>query len=591
MKKFFSLVLALVMALSLTTVAWGADTVTTKADLADKFANNCDVKLGANIVFNDQELVVPHGKVAVLDLNGYEISFTGAYKLRVVGTLTVKDTSADGDGSIVGSTSAPTVQLGRIDDNLQPGATLNLLSGSIVNNSGNYAAIQGNGTTGTNSNQNTTIVISGGKVTATSDAIYHPQAGSLTVSGGEITGYTGIAMKSGKLTITGGTIKGTGAYMDTLTSSQNGIETDGSAICIDSNVGYAGGMEVNISGNAKLVSANSHIIREGGVDNEITSISVTGGTFTAAAGKEAINLQDTTPAATASVSGGSFNTDVSEYLAAGKTLVSDGAGGYVIVEESANSWNALYGKKTSAGSTIGAVTLEYYKAVAPVYDDDGVVTNQPSIAYYLCPELTGTTYLVEVTSLGAADVVVYNDVDGRSVFKYLDIVYNVEYEGNGVAFTNFGKACGQYKDANYDKTATYYTFENVVYKAVEASATALMVNGKLVPVVAATGAVVPHIASYTYNDKFEVTAVKCGVCGAAATIAPNYASLPDAVKAASANNVINGNMYFYWGAAATVTPGTTVESAETFDVGIAMYVGMSIMAAAGSAVVIGKKKD
>ena len=33
-----------------------------------------------------------------------------------------------------------------------------------------------------------------------------------------------------------------------------------------------------------------------------------------------------------------------------------------------------------------------------------------------------------------------------------------------------------------------------------------------------------------------------------------------------------------------------VESAETFDAGIAMYVGMSVMAAAGSAVVL-KKKD
>ena len=34
-----------------------------------------------------------------------------------------------------------------------------------------------------------------------------------------------------------------------------------------------------------------------------------------------------------------------------------------------------------------------------------------------------------------------------------------------------------------------------------------------------------------------------------------------------------------------------VQSADTFDAGIAMYVGMSVMAAAGSAVVIGKKKD
>ena len=317
------------------------------------------------------------------------------------------------------------------------------------------------------------------------------------------------------------------------------------------------------------------------------------GTYTGGPGKAAIlAYAGTDPSypepGVLAVKGGSFNTDVSNYVADDLTLVSDGAGGFVVVEESAKTFNALYGKKTTAGATIGAVTLEYYKAVAPVYDDDtGVVTNQPSIAYYLCPELTGTSYLVEVTSLGAADVVVYNDVNGKAVFKYLDIVDNVEYEGNGVAFTNFGKACGQYKDANYDKTATYYTFENVVYKAVETSATALMVNGKLVPVVTATGAVVQHIASYTYNEKFEVTAVKCGVCGTPAVIYPNFASVPKAEQAKAV--LVNDNDYYVWAAGPVASTGSTVESAKTFDAGIAMYVGMSVLAATGSAVVLKKK--
>ena len=44
------------------------------------------------------------------------------------------------------------------------------------------------------------------------------------------------------------------------------------------------------------------------------------------------------------------------------------------------------------------------------------------------------------------------------------------------------------------------------------------------------------------------------------------------------------------GTAATETT-TGVESAKTFDAGIAMYVGMSLMSVAGTAVVIGKKKE
>ena len=58
----------------------------------------------------------------------------------------------------------------------------------------------------------------------------------------------------------------------------------------------------------------------------------------------------------------------------------------------------------------------------------------------------------------------------------------------------------------------------------------------------------------------------------------------------------NSNQYFVVLAEATAdapaadAEGDKVESAETFDAGIAMYVGMSVMAAAGSAVVL-KKKD
>ncbi len=39
------------------------------------------------------------------------------------------------------------------------------------------------------------------------------------------------------------------------------------------------------------------------------------------------------------------------------------------------------------------------------------------------------------------------------------------------------------------------------------------------------------------------------------------------------------------------TPSTTKPSPKTFDAGIAMYVGMALTSVAGSAVVIGKKKE
>ena len=71
----------------------------------------------------------------------------------------------------------------------------------------------------------------------------------------------------------------------------------------------------------------------------------------------------------------------------------------------------------------------------------------------------------------------------------------------------------------------------------------------------------------------------------------NYASLPKANQAPGLYFNVNGTECAYWTAAVAAPEATDkVESAQTFDAGIAMYVGMSVMAAAGSAVVL-KKKD
>ena len=55
------------------------------------------------------------------------------------------------------------------------------------------------------------ININGGALTSEKDvAIYHPQDGVMTVSGGTITGQDGIQMVGGELNITGGTIRAIG---------------------------------------------------------------------------------------------------------------------------------------------------------------------------------------------------------------------------------------------------------------------------------------------------------------------------------------------------------------------------------------------
>ena len=50
-------------------------------------------------------------------------------------------------------------------------------------------------------------------------------------------------------------------------------------------------------------------------------------------------------------------------------------------------------------------------------------------------------------------------------------------------------------------------------------------------------------------------------------------------------------MYTLTAGSTTGTTNTTKPSPKTFDAGIAMYVGMALTSVAGSAVVIGKKKE
>ena len=88
-----------------------------------------------------------------------------------------------------------------------------------------------------------------------------------------------------------------------------------------------------------------------------------------------------------------------------------------------------------------------------------------------------------------------------------------------------------------------------------------------------------------------VTRVFCAECKAEFAFVEGVEAMAIA-KFGAGNYVDLGDGLFVAKAAGAAAPeaGDKVESAETFDAGIAMYVGMSVMAAAGSAVVL-KKKD
>ena len=183
----------------------------------------------------------------------------------------------------------------------------------------------------------------------------------------------------------------------------------------------------------------------------------------------------------------------------------------------------------------------------------------------------------------------YLTIDGqKGAVLYVKEVANVQYTV-AKEMTNLGTACDQLNaNAKYDY---YYTTDldgvKTYYKGVKdtAGSAALLVAGELVQVDALGYGVNAHVWQIETIEDHEVTAISCKVCGAVYNVYENKLAAPaGAIKDATYG-------YIAPAAPAVEAPSTDkVESAQTFDAGIAMYVGMSVMAAAGSAVVL-KKKD
>ena len=169
------------------------------------------------------------------------------------------------------------------------GAELNIEDDAVILTKSSYA-ISGNGTkNATNDQGNTVININGGLIEQngeTGAAIYHPQSGTLNISGDPIiTGATGIQLCSGTANIRGGTITGEGADSREGKTS-DGLISDGAAVSVV-NRSYPGGApEMNISGGA-FVSKQSEAVlaytwngnEESAWEDASDNVVVSGGSF------------------------------------------------------------------------------------------------------------------------------------------------------------------------------------------------------------------------------------------------------------------------------------------------------------------------
>lgn len=168
-----------------------------------------------------------------------------------------------------------------------PGATVNVSGGDLVGSG--LACIAGNGTKGMGG---TTINISGGTLTAnpyddTSAAcgIYHPNEGTLTITGGTINvnNGVGVLMRGGEMTMTGGEINATGDATRTgsVGDANQKIGVSGVIFDRDANYPYAATTSIKIDDEAKVSGAKAavELINDNNVADAKSAFKLKGGTY------------------------------------------------------------------------------------------------------------------------------------------------------------------------------------------------------------------------------------------------------------------------------------------------------------------------
>lgn len=167
----------------------------------------------------------------------------------------------------------------------------------------------------------------GAQINSTGAGLYIAGYSTFYIGKANITGVeSGIGIKSGILNINGANVTATGLDKTPTGGYNNGIKASGTAIQIESNNGYAGDIQIDIS-NGKFVSKNSHVIYEyigRGDSSLIYSMSFSNGSFTSQAGKEVFSFSDSFKEIHSGfISGGKYSSNPSEYLKNGYSTVKE----------------------------------------------------------------------------------------------------------------------------------------------------------------------------------------------------------------------------------------------------------------------------
>ena len=403
-----------------------------------------------------ENVKVSAGKTLILDLNGHNLTGKAdSWALVAEGDLTIRDSKASAEGPVVSADyETVTYASGKIESassgyavQVQNGGNLVLESGTVIATKGNginvlaqqtpngevvsssltvkggyvnseeyglgaygnkavlnvsggvivadnNAVVAGNGTVNETTNAGgTEINLTGGTLIGhiTSSGyiacgVYHPQSGKLTISGDVdiyADGGVGVLMRAGTAEITGGTITGTGTAAGWVGDNKNAIPCSG--VVYDEAAKYpalASGDKASISGSAVIKATGA------GVDSVV------------------VRTSDETKESRMEISGGTFSSDVSDYLAKGFSLIanSDGTFGVDRLNESnaaAVVNGTYYGTLAEAvGAAQDGQTVTVLKdlATAPVTTSAGITLDLDGHTLRIVSDTSGVAYGLQFTA-------------------------------------------------------------------------------------------------------------------------------------------------------------------------------------------------
>ena len=269
-------------------------------------------------------------------------------------------------------------------------------------------------------------------------------------------------------------------------------------------------------------------------------------------------------------------------FAATKTETKVDKTGYSLLDVKDNSTITIDGDEFTKTVTDKEVVTSGSKTTTTYYADKYVITvNSVATPFYACDAAIAEYKLVK----GSTVVYLEKSVD---LSKGTDKVASAFVAAKDAA----DQKCG-------DVTADAYTIEGKNYVA--GGSNFAVLNGKFVTYGAEsttvdhdfTKALEKTSGYFTTDTKGVVNTVKCETCGKSFNVVKTVdKTYTGSVKTVTFKGETTA-MYVLTGTATATPAGSTgtTTSPKTFDAGIAMYVGMALTSVAGSAVVIGKKKE